>query len=121
MAYENGVAKLQQQAKQDLLLFLCKVVPTVQKTFKPLWVNEKGQDYYWLVSPSDEAFAFICMKNYKKIPDYAMLKILKIDKIQEPKNTKDKEGNNGQEDANALEEEKTSRTITTLISLCKKE
>jgi len=77
MAYENGVAKLQQQAKQDLLWFLCKVVPTVQKTFKPLWVDEKGQEYYQHVLPSNEAFAFVCMKNYQKIPDYAMQKILK--------------------------------------------
>jgi len=109
MAYENGVAKLQQQAKQDLLWFLCKVVLTVQKNFKPLWVDEKGQDYYQLISPSDEAFTFICMKNYQKIPDYAMLKMLKIDKIEEPKNTKDKEGNNGQEDVNAPEEEKPQK------------
>jgi len=108
MAYENGVAKLQQQAKQDLLWFLCKVVLTVQKTFKPLWVDEKGQEYYQLVSPSDEVFTFVCMKNYQKIPDYAMQKILKIDKIQEPKKINDnKEDNKGQEDVNAPGEEKT--------------
>jgi len=107
MAYENGVAKLQQQAKQDLLWFLCKVVPTVQKTFKPLWVDEKGQEYYQRVLPSNEAFAFVCMKNYQKIPDYTMQKILKIDKIQETKKNDNEEDNKGQEDVNALEEEKT--------------
>jgi len=95
LAYENGVSKLQPPAKQDLLWFLCKAVPAIQKSFKPLR-DEKGQEYYRLVSASDEAFAFVCMKNYQEIPDYAIQKILKNDKIEEPRTNKEIENNDGQ-------------------------
>jgi len=51
MVYENGVAKLQQQAKQDLLWFLCKVVPTVQKTFTPSGLMKKAKNTTSLFCP----------------------------------------------------------------------
>jgi len=38
---------------------MSKVLPTtIQKQYKPLWYQVPGQEYYQVVSPSDEAFAF---------------------------------------------------------------
>jgi len=58
MAYENGVSKIQEDARDDLFWFTCKVMPAVQKKYKPIWVDEALQDYYNLVTPSDGAFGF---------------------------------------------------------------
>jgi len=49
---------LQQQAQANLMWFTCKVMPAVQKKYKPLCVDEPHQDYYHMVTPSDEAFGF---------------------------------------------------------------
>jgi len=36
MACENGISKLQENAQDDLLWFICKVMPAVQKKCKPI-------------------------------------------------------------------------------------
>jgi len=58
MVYKNGVSKIQEDTRDDLFWFTCKVMPAVQKKYKPIWVDEPLQDYYNLVTPSDEAFGF---------------------------------------------------------------
>jgi len=58
MAYKNGITKIQQDAWEDLLWFICKVMPAVQKKYKPSRVDEPQQNYHTLVTPSDEAFGF---------------------------------------------------------------
>jgi len=58
MAYKNGISRLQQDAYEFLFWFTCKVMPAVQKKYKPIWVDKPQQDYYNLVTPSDEAFVF---------------------------------------------------------------
>jgi len=74
MAYENRLSKLQVQAQSDLLWFTCKVMPAVQKKYKPLRVDEHHQDYYHVVTPSDEAFGFFCLKNYKEFTSFSKWK-----------------------------------------------
>ena len=69
MAYKNGITKLQQDAQEDLFWFTCKVMPAVQKKYKPSCVDEPQQDYS-LVTPSDEAFEFFCLKNYNDYTSY---------------------------------------------------
>jgi len=39
MAYDNGVSKLQQNEKEDLLWFMSMVHPTIQKQYKLLWFH----------------------------------------------------------------------------------
>jgi len=58
MAYKNGVSRLQKDTKDDLFWFTCKVMPAVQKKYKPIQVDQPHQDYYNLVTPSNEAFGF---------------------------------------------------------------
>ena len=74
MAYKNGLSKLQVQAQSDLLWFTCKVMPAVQKKYKPLHVDEHHQDYYHVVTLSDEAFGFFCLKNYKEFTSFSKWK-----------------------------------------------
>jgi len=70
MAYKNGITKIQQDAQEDLLWFTCKVMPAVQKKYKLSRVDEPQQNYYSLVTPSDEAFGFFCLKNYNDYTSY---------------------------------------------------
>ncbi len=83
MACENGIMKLQENAQDDLLWFTCKVMPAIQKKYKPIRVDEPHQDYYHLITPSDEAFSFFCLKNYKDFTSY-----LKWKKEKNQRNTR---------------------------------
>ena len=49
-------------------------MPAVQKKYKPIRVDKLQQDYYHLVTPSDEAFSFFCLKNYKDFTSYSKWK-----------------------------------------------
>jgi len=40
-------------------------------------VSNTGLEYYQVVSPLDEAFAFFCMKHYQDILDFAKVKLEK--------------------------------------------
>jgi len=44
------------------------------KKYKPLCVDEPHQDYYHMVTPSDEAFGFFCLKNYKDFTSFSKWK-----------------------------------------------
>jgi len=95
MAYENGISRLQETARDDLFWFTCKVMPAVQKTYKPIRVDETNQHYYDKVTPSDEAFGLFCFKYYKDYTSYVKGRGRKINKDinnNEAKTRKDKIG-----------------------------
>ena len=71
-AYENGFNMLNHKAKEELVWFTCKVLPAVQKAWKPFVPrNATVKTYYKTVSASDEAFALFLLKNYKSLPTEA--------------------------------------------------
>jgi len=45
-------------------------MPAVEKKYKPSRVDEPQQNYHTLVTPSDEAFGFFCLKNYNDYTSY---------------------------------------------------
>jgi len=95
MAYENGISRLQENVRHDLFWLACKVMPAVQKTYKPIQVDEPNQDYYDKVAPSDEAFGLFCFKYYKDYTSYVKgrgRKMIKNIDNNEAKIRKDKIG-----------------------------
>jgi len=44
------------------------------KKYKPLHVDEQHQDYYHVVTPSNEAFGFFCLKNYNDFTSFSKWK-----------------------------------------------
>jgi len=56
---KSGISRLQQNAQDNLLWFTSKVMPAVQKKYKPIQVDEPQQGYYHLVTPLDEAVGLL--------------------------------------------------------------
>ena len=72
-AYEHGWDKLEQDAQQELIWFTSKVMPAVQKHWKPFWArgSNKIAKYYDAVMASDEAFGLFLLKYYADIQSFS--------------------------------------------------
>ena len=67
VAYEQGWAALQPEDKANIIWFTCKVMPAVQKNWKPYQVGQV-KNYFDVVTASDEAFGLFILKYYKDLP-----------------------------------------------------
>jgi len=72
VAYEHGWDKLEQDAKEELIWFTSKMIPAVQKHWKPFRArgNKNGNKiakYYDTVTASNEAFGLFLLKYYADI------------------------------------------------------
>jgi len=67
MVYEQGWDKNITHMQQDLLWFICKVMPAVQKRWKLFCVDDH-EDYYDSVTASDNAFVLFIIKYYTFLP-----------------------------------------------------
>jgi len=86
-AYDTGFDKLDHKSKEETIWFTCRVMPAMQKIWKPFVPQgTKSLPYYTAVSTSDKAYRLFLFQYYKpkignKKPD---------DTVEEDEEEKDK-------------------------------
>ena len=71
IAYQDGWNMLEQVDHEELMWFTCKVMPMVQKHWKPFWTRASNiAKFNDAVAASDEAFGLFLLKYCTKINSF---------------------------------------------------
>jgi len=74
MVYQDGWKKLAQDGQQELIWFTSKVMPAVQKHWKPFWMRGSGNiaKNYDIVTALNEALGCFC-SNIMQISSHSLV------------------------------------------------